>query len=108
MSELSAIEWTDATWNPVTGCTKVSPGCANCYIERTPPFRMAGRRFVKGAIPVYPPASGRRSTPTVLFPLTSRASIPAGSGRVIATTRAMGGFISATGVFSPIAWPTRR
>jgi hypothetical protein len=30
---------------PVTGCTRVSPGCANCYIERTPPFRMAGRRF---------------------------------------------------------------
>jgi len=30
----SAIEWTDATWNPVTGCTKVSPGCDNCYAER--------------------------------------------------------------------------
>lgn len=28
------IEWTDETWNPVTGCTKVSPGCANCYAER--------------------------------------------------------------------------
>lgn len=27
------IEWTDETWNPVTGCTKVSPGCANCYAE---------------------------------------------------------------------------
>lgn len=27
------IEWTDATWNPVTGCTKVSPGCDNCYAE---------------------------------------------------------------------------
>jgi len=52
VSEQSAIEWTDATWNPVTGCTKVSPGCAHCYIERTPPFRMAGRRFVRGAIPV--------------------------------------------------------
>jgi len=52
VSEQSAISWTDATWNPVTGCTKVSPGCAHCYIERTPPFRMAGRRFVKGAIPV--------------------------------------------------------
>ena len=34
MSDNSAIEWTDATWNPVTGCTKVSPGCANCYAER--------------------------------------------------------------------------
>jgi protein gp37 len=39
---VTTIEWTDATWNPVTGCTRVSPGCANCYIERTPPFRMAG------------------------------------------------------------------
>jgi protein gp37 len=30
----SAIEWTDATWNPVTGCTKISRGCDNCYAER--------------------------------------------------------------------------
>lgn len=30
----SHIEWTDATWNPVTGCTKVSPGCKFCYAER--------------------------------------------------------------------------
>ncbi|WGR99634.1 phage Gp37/Gp68 family protein [Bradyrhizobium sp. ISRA443] len=28
------IEWTDATWNPTTGCTKISPGCQNCYAER--------------------------------------------------------------------------
>ncbi len=34
MGDHSAIEWTDATWNPVTGCTKVSPGCKNCYAER--------------------------------------------------------------------------
>jgi Bacteriophage protein gp37 len=34
MSDNSAIEWTDATWNPVTGCSKVSPGCAHCYAER--------------------------------------------------------------------------
>lgn len=33
MSDKSAIEWTDSTWNPVTGCTKVSPGCAHCYAE---------------------------------------------------------------------------
>jgi protein gp37 len=33
MSLNSAIEWTEATWNPVTGCTKVSPGCAHCYAE---------------------------------------------------------------------------
>jgi protein gp37 len=31
MSDRSAIEWTDATWNPVTGCTKLSPGCDHCY-----------------------------------------------------------------------------
>jgi protein gp37 len=34
VSEKSAIEWTDATWNPTTGCSKVSPGCAHCYAER--------------------------------------------------------------------------
>ncbi len=34
MSDNSSIEWTDATWNPVTGCTKVSPGCKHCYAER--------------------------------------------------------------------------
>jgi protein gp37 len=34
MSQLSKIEWTDATWNPIRGCTKVSPGCKHCYAER--------------------------------------------------------------------------
>jgi protein gp37 len=34
MAESTAIEWTDATWNPVTGCTKISSGCDNCYAER--------------------------------------------------------------------------
>ncbi len=33
MSDKSAIEWTDATWNPVRGCIKVSPGCKHCYAE---------------------------------------------------------------------------
>jgi protein gp37 len=33
MSATSNIEWTDATWNPVRGCTKISPGCAHCYAE---------------------------------------------------------------------------
>jgi protein gp37 len=34
MADKTPIEWTDATWNPVTGCTKVSAGCDNCYAER--------------------------------------------------------------------------
>ncbi len=34
MPDRSAIEWTDATWNPTTGCTRVSVGCDNCYAER--------------------------------------------------------------------------
>jgi protein gp37 len=34
MADTSHIEWTDATWNPVTGCTKISPGCKHCYAER--------------------------------------------------------------------------
>ena len=34
MADKSHIEWTEATWNPVTGCTKISAGCKNCYAER--------------------------------------------------------------------------
>ena len=34
MAQSSSIEWTEATWNPTTGCTKVSHGCTNCYAER--------------------------------------------------------------------------
>jgi protein gp37 len=45
MAITTEIEWADCTLNIVTGCTKVSEGCRHCYIERTPPFRMAGRRF---------------------------------------------------------------
>src|SRR5690349_9864981 len=33
MSDNTKIEWTDATWNPVRGCTKISPGCKHCYAE---------------------------------------------------------------------------
>ncbi|HHH11480.1 MAG TPA: DUF5131 family protein [Sorangium sp.] len=40
----SNIEWTEATWNPTTGCTRVSPGCKNCYADR-----MAQRREVPKA-----------------------------------------------------------
>lgn len=40
MAESSRIEWTDATWNPITGCSVVSPGCTNCYA-----MRLAGTRL---------------------------------------------------------------
>lgn len=43
MAQASTIEWTEATWNPVTGCTKVSAGCKHCYAER-----MAGRLQAMG------------------------------------------------------------
>lgn len=54
MADHSHIEWTDATWNPVTGCTKVSQGCKHCYAER-----MARRLQAMGA-PRY--ANGFRVT----------------------------------------------
>jgi protein gp37 len=44
MATRSAIEWTEMTWNPVTGCSKISPGCTNCYAER-----MAKRLHAMGA-----------------------------------------------------------
>ena len=40
MADRTAIEWTDATWNPITGCSVVSPGCTNCYA-----MRLAGTRL---------------------------------------------------------------
>ena len=53
MGDTTKIEWTEATWNPITGCTKVSPGCAYCYAERIT-IRMGGKRFVPGGIDVRP------------------------------------------------------
>lgn len=47
MAENSRIEWTQATWNPVTGCTKVSPGCKNCYASRM------ARRLQAMGVPQY-------------------------------------------------------
>lgn len=50
MATKSSIEWTEATWNPVTGCTKISPGCKHCYAERMS-FRlqaMGQRNYTNG------------------------------------------------------------
>ena len=50
MADGSSIEWTDATWNPVTGCTKITAGCDNCYAERfAERFRgVSGHPFEQG------------------------------------------------------------
>jgi protein gp37 len=50
MADVTTIEWTDATWNPVTGCSKISRGCDNCYAERfSERFRgVAGHPFETG------------------------------------------------------------
>ena len=54
MADHTRIEWSDATWNPVTGCTRVSPGCEHCYIDWAPPMRIEGRHFTD-------PRTGERS-----------------------------------------------
>ncbi|HEY2409923.1 MAG TPA: DUF5131 family protein [Polyangiaceae bacterium] len=45
MAQGSGIEWTESTWNPVTGCDKLSPGCKHCYAER---MRAASNVTVQG------------------------------------------------------------
>lgn len=74
MAGLSDIEWTDATWNPITGCSMVSPGCTNCYA-----MRMAARLQAMGH-PAYSGVtrkSGGRHVWTGRFHLVDEAlSIP--------------------------------
>jgi protein gp37 len=48
MAERSTIEWTDATWNPITGCSIVSPGCTNCYAMRLAGTRLRNHPSRKG------------------------------------------------------------
>ena len=52
MADNTSIEWTDATWNPVVGCSIVSPGCTNCYA-----MREAHRLGTTLVSPAYLPAS---------------------------------------------------
>ena len=51
MSDKTAIQWTNATWNPVTGCTHVSPGCDHCYAERLMPRLRGSKDF---SVELYP------------------------------------------------------
>jgi protein gp37 len=57
MADRSHIEWTEATWNPVTGCTKVSAGCKNCYAERLANRlnAMGSQRYANGFRPTLHP-----------------------------------------------------
>ncbi|MDG6980963.1 MAG: phage Gp37/Gp68 family protein [Nitrososphaerota archaeon] len=57
MGEKTAIQWTKSTWNPVTGCTKVSEGCRNCYAERESRHlqRMGVKRYAAGFTPTIHP-----------------------------------------------------
>src|SRR3990172_5943303 len=51
MNSNTAIQWTEVTWNPVTGCDKISPGCKNCYVETLANGRMKAMgnpRYVNG------------------------------------------------------------
>lgn len=72
MSE-SKIEWTEQTWNPVTGCTKISPGCKNCYAEtlaiRLQAMKAAGyeRGFALALHPARLQQPLQRKKPTVYF-----------------------------------------
>jgi protein gp37 len=55
MGDKTGIQWTDATWNPVTGCTKVSAGCKHCYAERVFPRAYHGQ-----TVDIEPPRDGKR------------------------------------------------
>jgi protein gp37 len=57
MAQGSGIEWTESTWNPVTGCTKISPGCKFCYAERMAKRlqAMGQRNYVNGFRPTLQP-----------------------------------------------------
>lgn len=73
MAPRTSIEWTEATWNPVTGCDKVSPGCKNCYAERFARRLNAMRnpRYTNGfEVTVHPDLIGsplRWKTPRHIF-----------------------------------------
>ena len=73
VSDHSTIEWTDATWNPVRGCTKISPGCAHCYAETfAERFRgVAGHPYERGfdlrTVPEKLAEPLRWATPRMIF-----------------------------------------
>jgi protein gp37 len=73
MAGTTSIEWTEASWNPVTGCTKVSEGCLHCYAERIAGrlSRMGMKTYQKGfSVTMHPdtlPIPRRWKTPRMIF-----------------------------------------
>jgi protein gp37 len=73
MSQASSIEWTDGSWNPVRGCSKISPGCKHCYAERfSERFRgVSGHPFEQGfdlrLVPESLPLPLKWKTPKRIF-----------------------------------------
>lgn len=73
MSQKSKIEWTESTWNPTTGCTKVSPGCKHCYAEKMANRlrAMGGNGYANGfGLTILPERLSQplnRKKPTVYF-----------------------------------------
>src|SRR5438105_719166 len=73
MSDHSHIEWTDATWNPIHGCTKITPGCAHCYAEtfgerfRGVPGHPYEQGFDFKLVPEKLPEPLRWKTPRMIF-----------------------------------------
>jgi|SRR5882724_1947630 len=55
----TSIEWTDASWNPIVGCTEISPGCANCYAARLAATRLRNTPQYKGLATVNNPGEHR-------------------------------------------------
>ncbi len=73
MANSTGIEWTDATWNPTTGCTEVSAGCDNCY-AKTLAHRLLKRHYL-GQSPVVP-SSSNRSDPFAVRVWLNRLDAP--------------------------------
>jgi protein gp37 len=63
VGDKSDIQWTDATWNPAVGCSKVSTGCLHCYAEMVHETRLSGR----GAYPVFRPWTKLNADHNVTF-----------------------------------------
>jgi hypothetical protein len=84
MAQYSTIEWTEATWNPVVGCRKVSSGCANCYAERL--AAMAEADVASGRNPGKKAAYLQSS---FVFPFSPRTSVHFVAAKCLADARVL-------------------